>query len=311
MRLSLLQNVIEGTGAVAFGVAPLEMVEKEVMDEFENWLAQGKNAGMHYLENHLEIRRNPRLLLEDNSDKSPGSILSMAFPYYAGEAARPGALQFARYALGDDYHEVLRHRLQPVAEAILSSTGLPARICVDTAPILERYWAVKAGVGYIGDNHQLIVPGVGSHIFLAEIVTLADIENDIHKPDTTSECLHCGRCARACPNGALGADGFDARRCLSYLTIEHRGEFPEGVRIPSNRVYGCDLCLEACPLAKSPTTPAPLPEFEPRQEVMNLNAESLASLTPADFSRIFRHSAVKRAKLAGLLRNLATAKSSN
>ena len=264
----------------------------------------------------------------------------MAFPYYSGQAKGSGGLLFARYALGDDYHEVLRRRLQPVAEAITAATGCPARICIDTAPIMERFWAIQAGLGYIGRHRQLIIPGIGSHIFLAEIVTTAPFPPDtptsspfpppiseasqacrgaIHRgrapkapekalssdaaaiyraPTSDSArmapeeafsakppvspvhlsseagaascspvllssdaqamhpCANCRRCIDACPNKALSVQGgLDANLCLSYLTIEHRGPIPAGIRIPAGRIYGCDLCLEACPHSR-PNEPA-------------------------------------------------------
>ena len=269
-----------------------------------------------------------------------GTIISMAFPYYSGQAKGSGGLLFARYALGDDYHEVLRRRLQPVAEAITAATGCPARICIDTAPIMERFWAIQAGLGYIGRHRQLIIPGIGSHIFLAEIVTTAPFPPDtptsspfpppiseasqacrgaIHRgrapkapekalssdaaaiyraPTSDSArmapeeafsakppvspvhlsseagaascspvllssdaqamhpCANCRRCIDACPNKALSVQGgLDANLCLSYLTIEHRGPIPAGIRIPAGRIYGCDLCLEACPHSR-PNEPA-------------------------------------------------------
>jgi epoxyqueuosine reductase len=210
---------------------------------------------------------------------------------------------------------------------------------------LERYWAQQAGLGFIGRNHQLIIPNIGSYIFLAEIVTRASFTPDA---PSSATCLNCSACLRACPAGAACSTTlFDARRCNSYLTIEPRGELPAGLRLPAGRLYGCDLCLEACPLAQ-PTKPsllsqslernqpsqaapqppssttvaeagaeakaapqgapcpkavAALPEFEPREALLSLSLEELLSLTPERYALLFRHSPIKRAKLAGLLRN--------
>lgn len=304
-----LKGLIEAAGAVRYGVSPLAVVDPQVVDYYQRWLAAGHHGSMGYLANHLEIRRNPALLLSNGEDASEGgSILSMAFPYFSGDAYSdvelPGGekLRFARYALGDDYHEVIRKRLRPVADYIEKTTGCEARICVDTAPIFERYWAHRAGIGYIGRNRQLIVPGIGSHIFLAEIVTRGTIGSSTGP--SAQHCLDCGRCIKACPNGALGGD-FDARKCLSYLTIEHRGEWPGDVKIPKGQIYGCDICLEVCPEANTALTPQALPEFEPRAELLTLTRSQLADFLPEDFSRLFRGSAIKRAKLSGLLRNLA------
>lgn len=303
-----LKQQILATGAIAAGFAPLREVAPEAMEAYRRWLARGHHASMGYLADHLEIRRNPALLLDGGKDPRPGgTVISIAYPYHSGNPYRRGRLKIARYALGDDYHEVVRRHLRPVAESITATTGLEARICVDTAPILERYWATRAGLGFIGRNRQLIIPGHGSHLFLAEIVTRA-----IFPPDTPSadSCPPgCDRCLRACPGKALptdGApDGFDSGRCHSYLTIEHRGDHPSDFRPRPDRLYGCDICLEACPLSPPTLHTACLPEFTPRPDLLSLSREDVMSLTPETFSTLFRHSPVKRAKLAGLLRNAA------
>lgn len=300
-------------GAVRWGRAPLEPVAEEEFSYFQQWLSDGKHGSMSYLANHLEIRRNPALLLADSAPDG-GTVISFAFPYLSGNPYKKGRLRFARYALGDDYHETLRARLRPIAAAISAATGCEARICVDTAPILERYWAVRTGLGQIGRNHQLQIPGIGSHIFLTEIVTSALIIPSIATADISPlpkssfhlppACSNCNRCLVACPHGSL-SDSFDSRRCLSYLTIEHRGEFPQWVvTLPPRRVYGCDICLEACPASQQGTKISPLPEFLPREELLNLTTEDLQNITPGRFSLMFRHSPVKRVKFSGLLRNI-------
>ena len=306
--LSLKRQILSA-GAVAVGFAPLRPVPSEVMAGYAEWLAAGKHGSMAYLANHLEIRCNPALLLGDGQDPRPGgTVISIAFPYFCGDPYREGKLKISRYALGDDYHEVLRKRLLPVAGRITAETGREARICVDTAPIFERHWAVEAGIGFIGRNRQLIIPGTGSHIFLAEIVTRATFPPDTPSAGSCPE--GCDRCIRACPGHALSANtpcGFDAARCHSYLTIEHRGEFPPGFTPRKNRLYGCDICLEACPLSRPApeNTPRCMPEFVPREALLDLTPADILHLDPAAFSTLFRHSPVKRAKLAGLLRNAA------
>ena len=264
---------------------------------------------MAYLANHSEIRRNPALLLDDGPQPG-GTVVCAAFAYASDVTFRPGALRIARYALGDDYHEVLRQRLQPVADAILAATGHPARICVDSAPILERYWAVQSGLGFTGRNRQLIIPGIGSHIFLAELVTRAEFTP--YGTPMDRQCPEgCDRCLRACPNGALVSSnrltetcGFDARRCLSYQTIENRGEISDDITVPHGRFYGCDICLETCPLSRPSRPVTVLPEFRPREPLLSLTPATVTALTPATYSLLFRHSPVRRAKLTGLLRNL-------
>lgn len=318
-----LSQMLTDAGACAVAFAPLRPVDHHAWESFSRWIATGGHASMAYLANHSEIRRNPALLLDDGPQPG-GTVVCAAFAYASDVTFRPGALRIARYALGDDYHEVLRRRLQPVADAILAATGHPARICVDSAPILERYWAVQSGLGFTGRNRQLIIPGIGSHIFLSELVTRAEFPPygtpvDMQCPDG------CDRCLRACPNHALTASnrqpwrgshgeavfnrltescGFDARRCLSFQTIENRGEIDADLTVPRGRFYGCDICLEACPLSRPSRPVTVLPEFRPREPLLSLTPATVTALTPAAYSLLFRHSPIRRAKLAGLLRNL-------
>lgn len=323
MDAGKLSQMLTDAGACAVAFAPLRPVDHHAWESYSRWIATGGHASMAYLANHSEIRRNPALLLDDGPQPG-GTVVCAAFAYASDVTFRPGALRIARYALGDDYHEVLRRRLQPVADAILAATGHPARICVDSAPILERYWAVQSGLGFTGRNRQLIIPGIGSHIFLTELVTRAEFPPygtpvDMQCPDG------CDRCLRACPNHALTASnrqpwrgshgeavfnrltesrGFDARRCLSFQTIENRGEIDADLTVPRGRFYGCDICLEACPLSRPSRPVTVLPEFRPREPLLSLIPATVTALTPAAYSLLFRHSPIRRAKLAGLLRNL-------
>lgn len=316
-----LKERLHEAGAFAVGFSPLEEVAPDVIEEYVSWLAGGNHGGMGYLADHVDIRRNPALLLDGGNDPRPGgTIVSMAFPYYSGNPYKEGKLRIARYALGDDYHEVLRKRLRPVASWLSETTRLEARICVDTAPILERYWACRAGLGFIGRNRQFYIPGHGACFFLAEIVTRAVLcgrrdagPANVDKRDGDAGCdvsgrqrlcENCGACVKACPGRALEGGGFDSRLCHSYLTIEHRGELPESFKPRSGCVYGCDRCLEVCPLLRDAAAPSPLPEFLPREPLLELTPAIVRSLTPESYSLLLRHSPVKRAKLDGLLRNL-------
>lgn len=304
MDSARVKELCRQAGAAATGIARVADVAPQAAEAYRRWLASGANAGMHYLEKYDNIRRNPALLL-------PGakSLISCAFAYTSPEL--PRSPLFADYATGDDYHTVLREALQPVADALGGNT----RICVDTAPLPERYWARQAGVGYIGLNGQLIVPGVGSAVFLAEILWDGELEPDA---PLDRRCRSCGACRRACPGNALslirpispiaggGGACLDARRCLSYLTIEHRGPFTAGMdpRLGGRRIYGCDICRDVCPESR-PTAPVPvLPALRPRPEVLSLTLSDIAALDSTSFPLIFRRSAVKRAKLEGLLRNV-------
>lgn len=279
-------------GAVAAAFAPCEPVEDTAVAVYDAWIARGAHAGMDYLERYRDIRNDPRMLLEGAK-----SILCCAFPYAQPDGRRSPL--FSDYAVGDDYHEVLRKRLAPVAVLMEQTVpGSATRICVDTAPIRERYWAARAGIGFIGLNNQLIVPGVGSKVFLAEILWTA--ETTFGEP-LAGDCGACGACVKACPDNALdGMGSIDCRRCISYLTIEHRGDLPDDLRL-DGRIYGCDICQDVCPHNRH-AAPA-LPEFVCRDSIMSLDRDRIAAMTQAEFSAVFTHSAVKRAKLAGLRRN--------
>lgn len=283
-------------GACAVGFARVEPVDPSHAEQFRHWISRGCHAGMDYLEKYSDVRDNPALLLD-----GARSILCLAFPYADGTTKHHPL--FADYALGRDYHEVLRKHLAPVA-AIMEATVPESRtrICIDTAPIRERYWAAKAGLGIIGLNNQLIVPGIGSAVFLAEILWTADAEPAESRLEQS--CLRCGRCVKACPVGAIdGIGALDARKCLSYLTIEHRGDLPEGVSLAGRRIYGCDICRSVCPYNSEVLRLPVLDEFKPSDALMNLSLQDIADMEQPQFSAIFSHSAVKRAKLAGLKRN--------
>ena len=241
---------------------------------YDRWLHCGNNADMEYMERNRLVRLDPARLHEGTR-----TVIAAAFNY------RPvrRSVYFADYAIGADYHYVLKQRLGEAADALCRRFGGSSRIVVDSAPMRERYWAQRAGIGFVADNGMLCVPGYGMAVVLGFILWTGEA-----LPDTPSagECLHCGRCRKACPGGALGPDGqLDARRCLSYLTIEHRGEFPDGMfRMP--KVYGCDNCRRSCPLDCGPATD--IPEFTPVAEIMDLTPEEMAELGRRRLPQHFR-----------------------
>ena len=249
---------------------------------------------MTYLEKYADVRRNPALLLE-----GARTIVSCAFSY----ARREHHPNIADYALGRDYHDVVRQRLESLASYLRAAGGGITRVCVDTAPLRERYWAVECGVGYIGRNNYLIVPGRGASCVLGEVLWTGTLPAD--RP-CALQCSGCGACVRACPTGALHSDGtIDARRCLSYLTIEHRGELPEGIRLGSH-ICGCDECRRACRECDD-TEPTAIAEFEASPRLMALNREAMARLSEEDYREIFRGSSLRRCKLEGIRRNAQNA----
>ncbi len=291
-----IKHTAQQLGFDACGIARVDRVDDKAMNRYHEWLLSGKNGCMEWACNHLEIRENPELLLE-----GARSVIVVAMNYYPQVFQSDDAPQFAYYAYGRDYHEVMKQRLWQLGEAIERETGHKSRACVDSAPLRERYWAQRAGVGFIGWNNQLIIHGRGSYFFLGVLVTTLELVPDEPRLD---HCLQCRACEKACPSGALHCgETVDARRCLSCLTIEHKGDLPDWVaEVIGNRVYGCDECQKCCPHnrdAVGNTTP----EFQPKPEMLSLSLDDILTMTQEQFRTIFSHSAVKRAKLAGLQRN--------
>lgn len=298
MKSADVKKLVLEAGAVATGIAKARPVDQEAEDLYQSWINAGRHGEMEYMERYAEVRHDPRLLLDGAE-----SIIVAAFNYYTpanhgdSVAGSSAPLKWARYALGRDYHEEIRDRLSAVAGEITSITGAQCRVTVDTAPLRERYWAVEAGLGFIGVNNQLIIPGTGSWVLLGEIITTLPLEAD--GPCRLS-CDGCMRCVKACPGRALdGHGGMDAGRCMSYLTIEYRGEGPIGC---GDRIYGCDICQEVCP-HNSCASPSEIPAFAPRESILSLTRDDIFTMEQGEFSRIFTHSAIKRTKLAGLRRN--------
>ncbi|MCM1037668.1 MAG: DUF1730 domain-containing protein, partial [Bacteroides sp.] len=227
-RKSELRRMLARAGAYRCGFAAAGEVSAGARVQYRAWLSAGCHGSMQWMERHEALRASPQSVL-------PGAhtVIVAAFAYPAS-TANP---LIADYAQGEDYHRALRRRLEPVAAHIRGEWGAAARVCVDTAPLPERYWATAAGVGSTGLNGHLYIPGAGAAFVLGEIVTALELPPD--PPAAAIACTGCGACVRACPTGALRADGtLDARRCLSYLTIEHRGELPAATDL-HGRVYGC------------------------------------------------------------------------
>ena len=302
LSTSFLKTIAPRLGFSACGVAPAIPVEEEVADAFRRWIAEGNHADMAYLANNVEKRLNPALLMEGAQ-----SVVSVALNYYPAQLLdAENQYEFAWYAYGQDYHEVMKARLNELAETLLADVEgeVHYRVFCDTAPLLERYWAWRCGLGWIGKNTQLIIPRAGSAFFLGEIIFDRPF-SDYDKP-MVGRCGTCTRCLNACPTQALVRPYMlDARRCLSYLTIEYRGETlpAEAARAMGNCIYGCDRCQQACPWTRF-SRPTEVEEFMPKTEFSSLSRERLQYLTVEEFRHVFRGSAVKRAKYEGLMRNV-------
>ena len=294
-----IREILSGVGASAVGFACAEEVDSLCCGKFSEWLQAGHNAGMQYLENHLQIRRDPRLLLDGAK-----TIVSIAFNYFPKRQRDENLPYISMYAYGKDYHDVLRKRLSEGVEQIKKEFGGETRICIDSAPIHERYWAWKAGLGFQGLNGTFILPGKGSFFFLTEIVTTLEISPD--RP-INSSCGECGKCVMACPGGALKSDcTMNAGSCLSYLTIECRQEW-DASGFDELPLYGCDICQRVCP-HNCQSISTDIEEFEPSDEIMSYDISDYEKMTEDDFRRIFRYSPIKRSKFEGLQRNLLNLK---
>ena len=282
-------------GATAIGLARAEPVDTTAAARYDAWIAAGCHGDMGYMARNTGLRNDPRGLLP-----SARTVIVAAFNYFPRHQQPAENPQFAYYAYGRDYHEVVRERLGMLAHFIKENYGGETRVCVDTAPMHERYWAQKAGIGFEGINSQLIIPGQGSYFFLGEVLTSV---NFTPSEPCDTDCGRCGACMRACPSGAIKGDGTtDASRCPSYLTIEYRGDLPADTPA-GNRIYGCDTCQQVCPHNRH-AQPTEIADFAPSDQFLALDKQRLAALTPESFNILFRHSAVKRTKLCGLLRNL-------
>lgn len=285
-------------GFSACGIASAEKISKQTESFFTRWISHHYQAGMKYMENYPDQRKDPRLLIENAR-----SIICVALNYYPRKRLRQEQYQFAWYAYGKDYHELMKQKLAALYSYICKEL-FPAqgRYFCDTAPIHERYWAWKAGLGWIGKNTQLIIPQAGSCFFLGELIIDQELAYDT---PGKNRCGRCIRCLQNCPANALEKPyTLNANRCLSYLTIENRGEIPEkSCSQLGNRIYGCDECQKACPWNRF-AVPTTLPELHPTEEFLSMQPGEWEKLTEEKYRKLFKGSAVKRAKFEGLMRNI-------
>jgi epoxyqueuosine reductase len=301
LRLTdLVKQHALGLGFDAVGVTTAD--PSEHWNRYRRWLDAGHAAGMGYLHDHLELKRDPAHVM-------PGvrSIVVVAKNYFRGDpptdATIPGGARVSRYAAGLDYHDTVRADLKRLLAYVQElAPGCRGRAAVDSAPLLEREMAARAGVGWIGKNTMLIRRGLGSYFFLGELLLDVDLAPDEPQPN---RCGTCRRCVDACPTGALATPGqVDARQCVSCWTVEHRGELPpESSGRLQGWIFGCDLCQEACPWnrkcrATDDERFTPLPHLDP------LDVRSLAALNDQAFRAAFRHSPLWRAGRDGLVRNI-------
>ena len=298
-----IQTEAKRLGFEACGFAKAEPVDEAMVHVLDHWTDSGYHADMQYMERNRDLRLDPTQLV-------PGcqTLIVVALNYYPQQLLSHDSYQIAYYAYGKDYHRVMKDKLLQLLSYIKTLIpNIEGRAFCDTAPLLERYWAVQAGLGFIGRNRQLIIPNKGSYFFLGVLaVDAMIITSSSPVPRDVFSCGDCKRCLIACPTGALTLEGIDCRRCLSYLTIEHRGPMPEAIaKKLGRRIYGCDTCQQVCPHNKNAQSTEES-AFTMPPEVANLTPEDWHSLTPERYKTLFKHSAIERAGYDGLMRNITS-----
>ena len=287
-------------GFDACGIANATALEQESA-HVEQWLEDGREGEMGYLTRNKEKRYDPRLLVEGTK-----SIVTVLYNYYPKQPLGcSGNFKIAKYAYGADYHDVLKRKLRQLLERIETQTGKleGVRVFVDSAPVLDRAWAVRCGLGFIGKNTTLIHPKKGSFFFIGHLflpIELAETGQPM-----SNRCGRCTKCLDACPTGALEAPfHIDARKCISYLTIEYKGSLAGLDPATFNGwMYGCDICQDVCPYNRF-ALPNVEPEFQPSEQLLAMKEKDWKNLDKDGFETLFKHSAMQRAGYEGLKRNI-------
>ncbi len=290
----------ERLGFDACGIAQATVLKEESM-HVEHWLECDCEGEMGYLTRNKEKRYDPRLLAEGTK-----SIVTVLYNYFPKQTLSDSdRFKIAKYAYGADYHDVLKRKMRQLLERIETQTGKleGTRVFVDSAPVLDRAWAVRSGLGFIGKNTTLIHPKKGSFFFIGHLFLPIELE-ETGRP-MTNRCGRCTKCLDACPTSALEAPfHIDARKCISYLTIEYKGSLA-GIDPKTFKgwMYGCDICQDVCPYNRF-ALPNHEPEFQPSQKLLDMHEDDWESLSKDEFETIFKHSAVQRAGYEGLKRNI-------
>jgi len=286
-------------GFLQCGIARADFLNDEA-PRLEKWLMDNHHGTMSYMENHFDKRLDPRLLVDDAK-----SVISLTLNYYTDAAqSDPDAPKISKYAYGSDYHQVIKSKLFELLQFISENIGeVAGRAFVDSAPVLDRAWAKRAGIGWIGKNSNLISKKTGSFFFLAELIIDLDLEYD-HAFET-DHCGSCTKCIDACPTDAiLSPYIIDAKKCISYLTIELKDEIPNHFSDKmDNWMFGCDICQDVCPWNRF-SVPNTEQSFNPNDKLLEMRKEDWLDITEEVFQQIFKNSAVKRTKFKGLTRNI-------
>lgn len=297
-RSARIKELAKKLGFFAIGISRAEQLQPEAR-RLETWLKEGRHGTMNWMEDHFDMRTDPRILV-------PGarSVVSMLLNYHnPTQPADPTAPRISSYAYGADYHKVIRKKLKELIKQIRTEVGeIDGRVFVDSAPVMDKAWAQRAGLGWIGKHSNLINPKLGSWFFIAELIIDLELEPDAPIAD---HCGTCTRCIDACPTQAIIQPYIvDGSKCISYFTIEYKGELPLNYRGKfGNWIFGCDVCQQVCPWNRF-AQPHAEPALNPPPELLQMSYEGWLDLSEEVFNQLFERSPLKRTKFEGLRRNI-------
>jgi epoxyqueuosine reductase len=294
---SFIKSEAKRLGFLSCGISKAGFLEEEA-PRLEDWLNNNRNGQMSYMENNFDKRLNPTLLVDDAK-----SVVSLLLNYYPSEFQNQDSYTISKYAYGQDYHFVIKEKLKELLFSIQSTIGeVSGRAFVDSAPVLDKAWAAKSGLGWIGKNSNLLTQKVGSFYFIAELIIDLDLEYD---QATTDHCGTCSACIDACPTQAIVSPYVvDGSKCISYFTIELRSTIPLEMKGQfEDWIFGCDVCQDVCPWNRF-SKPHKEPLFNSNPEVLSLSKKDWEEITEETFKVVFKNSPLKRTKFEGLKRNI-------
>lgn len=297
-----IKSQAERLGFLSCGISKAEFLEEEA-PRLEKWLSENNNGQMHYMENHFDKRLDPRKLVEGSK-----SVISLLLNYYPDKLQQTDAPKISKYAYGVDYHFVIKDKLKELLALMQDEIGeVGGRAFVDSAPVMDKAWAAKSGLGWRGKHSNLLSKQVGSFFFIAELIV--DIELEYDTP-VTDHCGSCTACIDACPTEAITEPYVvDGSKCISYFTIELKEQIPtEFSGKFDDWIFGCDICQDVCPWNRF-SKPHNEPLFNPHPKLLEMSREDWEEITEDVFREIFKKSAVKRTKFSGLKRNIEFLKS--
>jgi epoxyqueuosine reductase len=293
----LIKTEAKRLGFLSCGISKAGFLEQEA-PRLEQWLKANHHGQMQYMANHFDKRLDPRLLVDGAK-----SVVSLLYNYFPSQQQNPDSYKIAKYAYAEDYHFVIKDKLKTLMQSLSEQIGeVSGRVFVDSAPVLEKAWAAKSGLGWVGKHTNLLTKKAGSFYFIAELILDLDLLPDA---PTTDHCGTCTACIDACPTEAIIQPYvLDASKCISYLTIELKENIPQSFKSQMDDwMFGCDVCQDVCPWNSFSKTHNE-PKFEPNHELLNYTKKDWEEMTSDVFKKVFKKSAVHRTKFEGLKRNI-------